>query len=169
MHASGGEGLKQDLRQAFVWCQKAADLDFVPAQATLGVLYARTQNPERAMHWWTRAAAQGDPEAQYNLAVAHATGQGTGRSLETAFSWFLKAAAQGVPAAQGRLGLMYATGEGVAPDPIEAHAWFEVASAAGDAPARANCARSAARLTSAQLAEARRRAVSRSADSTAQL
>ena len=49
-------------------------------------------------------------------------------------------------------------GDGVAPDPIEAHRWFSLAATAGDAVARANLARSMARLSQAQIAEAERRA-----------
>jgi len=158
MYASGGEGQKQDLRQAFAWCRSAADLGFVPAQATLGVLFARIKDPVQAVVWWEKAALQGDPEAQFNLAVVCSKGLGVERDARRAFEWFARAAAQGVASAQSRLGLLYAVGEGVAEDPIEAHRWFTRAAAAGDAVAQTNLARSSARLTASQIVEAERRA-----------
>jgi TPR repeat protein len=158
MYASGGEGVAQDMRQAFAWCHSAADLDFVPAQATLGVLFARIKDPVQAVFWWEKAAQQGDPEAQYNLANMYSKGQGVERDGRLAFQWFARAAAQGVASAQSKLGLLYAVGDGVTVDPIEAHKWFLLAANAGDAVARANLARSRARLTVAQVEEAERRA-----------
>ena len=157
MYASGGPGLKRDLKRAFVWCQSAADLDFVPAQATLGGLFARIDNPQQAVAWWTRAAQKDDPEAQYNLALMYAKGQGVDKDGALALFWFGKAAAQGVASAQSRLGLMYATGNMVPVDPIEAHKWFALAASAGDEAGRTNCARSESRLEPLQLAEAQRR------------
>ena len=159
MYASGGEGLQQDLRQAFAWCHSAADLGFVPAQATLGVLFARIREPAQAVLWWEKAAQQGDPEAQFNLAATYSKGNGVERDAAKAFHWFARAAAQGVPAAQSKLGLLYAVGDGVAIDPIEAHRWFKRAAMAGDKVAQANLARSSARLSPGQIAEAERRAL----------
>jgi TPR repeat protein len=158
MYASGGDGVVQDLRRAFECCQKAADLGFVPAQATLGVLFARIKNLDQAVFWWGKAAEQGDPEAQYNLALMFNKGQGVEQNLELAFHWFGEAAQQGVPSAQSRLGIVYATGEGVALDAIEAHKWFIIASESGDEAGKTNQARSETLLNSSQLNEARRRA-----------
>jgi hypothetical protein len=132
----------------------------VPAQATLGILFARIKEPAQAVQWWEKAAAQGDAEAQFNLAVMYTKGQGVERNPQTAFHWFLQAATQGVPSAQSKLGLLYAVGDGVAVDPIEAHRWFQRAALAGDTVAQANLARSRARLGPAQIAEAERRAQS---------
>jgi TPR repeat protein len=158
LYISGGDGLKQDLKNAFAWCQKSADQGFIPALATLGVLYARLKNPELAIHCWSKAADQGDPEAQYNLAMMYLKGEGTERESGRAFEWLLKAAVQDVVQAQSRLGLMYATGEGVAVDPIEAHKWFIIASEKGDKASQTNRERSETLIGVAQLAEGRRRA-----------
>jgi uncharacterized protein len=159
IYASGRAGQKQDLTLAFEWCQKGADGGFVPAQSTLGVLYTLVKNPLLATTWWAKAANAGDPEAQYNLAQAYAKGEGVAKDAVVAFDWFLKAACQGIAGAQARLGLMYATGQGVALDAIEAHKWFVLAAQGQEPSAVANLARSEALLSTAQLLEARRRAV----------
>jgi TPR repeat protein len=158
IYVGGGAGVKKDLRKAFLWCQKAAELAFAPAQSTLGVLFARIKNFENAVHWWTLAAEQGDPEGQYNLALMYSKGKGIRQDWQLAFRWFLAAAEQGVVAAQGRLGLMYATGDAVAKDPIEAHKWLVIAANAGDETATANCTFSQDQLGLMQIAEAQRRA-----------
>jgi TPR repeat protein len=108
--------------------------------------------------WWSKAAEQQDPEAQFNLAQMLAKGQGVDRDSELAFHWYERAALQGVAGAQSRLGILYATGEGVASDPIEAHKWFSIAAQSGDAAALANVKRSAGQLTPVQAREGERRA-----------
>lgn len=155
--ASGRGGIKRDLPTAFVWCNKSAAAGFVPAQATLGVLFTRIRDFEQAALWLRKAAQQGDAEAQYNLGVAYIKGQGVLSDLSAAFHWMTLAAERGLAPAQARLGLMYATGDGVAVDPIEAHKWLILASRAGDAGATANYSRSEAQLGLMQIAEAKRR------------
>ena len=158
MYASGGKGVKRDIQLAFAWCKKAADQDFLPAQSTLGVLFALVKDHTKAALCWVQAAERGDPEAQYNLGVVIAKGEGIEKDVKAAFSWFCKAANQGVLKAQARLGLMYASGEGVALDAIEAHKWFFLAAMGGDAASQSNLKRSEFQLSSVQIAEGRRRA-----------
>jgi TPR repeat protein len=154
----GGPGFKRDLKQAFVWCQKAAEQDFLPAQATLARWFVRMEQPEKARAWWTRAAEKGDMESQYNLAMALWNDPGPGKDTARSFHYLHRAAAQGLTAAQTRLGILYATGDGVAIDPIEAHKWFAIASLAGDHAASQNRQRSAGLITTGQRAEGERRA-----------
>lgn len=158
LYASGNAVVKKDLKQAFVWCQRAADQGFVAAQANLGVLHALLQRPQEAVAWWQKAAAQDDPEAIYNLALALLKGEDVPQDIAQGFGLLLRAAEWGLAPAQSRLGILYATGEGVAQDPIEAHKWFVLAAAQGDAAARTNKERSETLCDAAQLAEARRRA-----------
>lgn len=101
---------------------------------------------------------QGDTEAQYNLALMLAKGQGVEADLQAAFNWFLEAAEGGLGIAQARIAVMYASGDGVAADPIEAHKWFVLAARAGDKSGIANLARSESLLSSGQILEAQRRA-----------
>ncbi|MDD5029144.1 MAG: tetratricopeptide repeat protein [Rhodoferax sp.] len=159
MLISGTEGVKKDLKKAFVLCQKAALQGFAPAQASLGILYAKMEKPDKAAEWWQVAAEQGDPEAQFNLALAYAKGQGVAMDATLALAWLTKAAEQGVISAQSKLGLLYATGDGVAQDPIEAHKWFWIASQKGDIVAQANLAHSETLLSGVQLTQALQRAV----------
>jgi TPR repeat protein len=156
--ASGRGGVKRDLPAAFALCRKAAAGGFVPAQATLGMLFTRVRDYAQAALWLQKAAEQGDPEAQYNLGLAYIKGRGVAADFGVAFSWMVKAAEQGLAPAQARLGLLYVTGDGVALDPIEAHKWLILASKAGDAAAMGNYARSEAQLGLMQIAEAQRRA-----------
>jgi TPR repeat protein len=158
MLVSGGDGVQKDLPQAFKHCQIAAEAGFVPAQSTLGVLFARMKKYKKAVEWWIKAADQGDPEAQYNLASALARGQGVVQNPEFAFQWFMKAAMQDLVPSQSRVGLLYATGEGVAQDLIEAHKWFIVAGWRGDSAAKENGVRAESQMSAAQVAEAKRRA-----------
>jgi len=159
MLISGTVGVKKDLKKAFLLCQKAAVQGFVPAQASLGILYAKMKKPQKAAEWWQLAAEQGDPEAQCNLALAYTKGQGVAKDVTLAVAWLAKAADQGVISAASKLGVLYATGEGVAQDPIEAHKWFWIASQKSDSAAQANLEHSEALLTPVQLSEARRRAL----------
>jgi len=158
VYVGGGEAVARDMKQAFVWCERAARQGFLAAQSNLGLLYAMSNNPEQAAACWQKAAAKGDPEAQYNLAMAHLKGHGVTQDAAQAFSLLQDAAAQGVTQAQSRLGLMFATGEGVAHDPIEAHKWFVIAASNGDGAARANVAHSESVVSAAQALEGQRRA-----------
>lgn len=158
LYASGAAGVPRDGKQAASWCKKAASAGFAPAQATLGTLFAQAKKMDRAVPWWSKAAVQGDAEAQFNLANAYRAGSGVKADYRTAFLLWTNAAAAGVPAAQTRLGLAYAKGEGAAVDPIEATKWFMVAQRAGDAAAAANCQHAASLLSPVQLAEAEWRA-----------
>jgi TPR repeat protein len=157
VYISGGEGVASDLKEAFMWCQRAADQGFVPALSNLGLLFVLTKNPAKAADLWQKAADQGDPEACYNLALAYVKGEGVLQDKARAFSLLLEAARQGVIPAQSRIGLMYATGEGVPQDSVEAHKWFYLASEKGDAAAIANLDRSLSMSSHAQIQEGVRR------------
>jgi hypothetical protein len=80
-----------------------------------------------ALDQWRPMARNGDPEAQYGLAVLYAKGQGVDKNPALAITWYRKAALQGHGAAQFNLGRIYGTGEGVARDQGEATKWFRMA------------------------------------------
>jgi TPR repeat protein len=160
---ASGRGLATDIKQAFVWCQRAANQGFTPAQATLGILFERIGKTDEAVACLRRAADLGDAEAQYNLALLLAKGQGEGGAAadpEGAFLYLEQAAQQGVASAQSRLALAYGQGQGVAADGVEAHKWLLLASHRGDALAKANLTFSQSQMTPAQMLEAARRAKS---------
>lgn len=158
LYATGLPGLKADAKKATMLCKRAANAGFVPAQATLGALFARAKKHDRAMHWWSMAAEQGDLEALFNAGQSYRLGLGVDKNEAKAFALLLRAAQGGLAAAQSRIGLAYATGEGVALDPIEAAKWFELAALGGDTAAAANWDRARKTLSPAQQTEADRRA-----------
>ncbi len=56
-------------------------------------------------------AQQGDPEAQYQLALKYDKGDETPQDLRAAFNFYLQAARQNHPSAQAALGDMFRRGE----------------------------------------------------------
>ena len=66
-----------------------------------------------ALREWRPFAEQGDAEAQYNLGVMYANGEGVPKDDAEALKWYRKAAEQGFAKAQLNLGVMYTNGEGV--------------------------------------------------------
>lgn len=157
LYVGGREPVKRDLKLAYLWCQRAADQGFVAAQSHLGLLNALMGNRDAAVKWWDRAARSGDPEAQYNLALALIQGDGVAQDVATGFEWLCQAAEQGVGQAQSRVGLMFSTGDGVPTDPVEGYKWLQIASESGSDAAKANLARAEALIGLGQLREARRR------------
>lgn len=158
MLMAGKNGVKKDLKQAFVLCKKSAVQGFVPATATLGILYAKMKKTKEAFECWRSAALAGDAESQFNLAVAFSVGRGVEKSSLQAFEWFLKAAEQGIAEAQSKVGLLYITGLGVCVDMIEALKWFFIASRQNVAAAKANAELAKKSLDIDQVLEAERRA-----------
>ena len=80
-------------------------------------------------------AQSGNADAQYDLAVMYAEGQGVPKNDQQAVSWYQKAADQGYASAQNSLGVMYDKGEGVAEDNDEAVSWFRKAIEQGNSVA----------------------------------
>ena len=63
---------------------------------TLGV----SQNEVQAVRWYYKAAEQNSAEAQFNLGVWYANGQGVAKAYALAYKWMLLAAAQSYPNAK---------------------------------------------------------------------
>ena len=82
-------------------------------------------NSESAMR---QKAEQGDAEAQYNLGVMYANGQGVAQDDKEAVKWWRKAAQQEYGPAQWILGECYAAGRGVLQDDRQANDCFFKAS-----------------------------------------
>ncbi|MAF96509.1 MAG: hypothetical protein CMM60_12240 [Rhodospirillaceae bacterium] len=106
-------------------------------------------------------AEQGKPFAQFNLGLMYYKGRGTARDYTKAVHWWRRAAEQDFAEALNNLGMMYGNGQGVAQDDVQAHKWFDLA-ASRHPPGRKlrNSERDrdflARKMTSAQIAEARR-------------
>ena len=90
-----------------------------------------SENDATAAKWYTKAAEQGNVDAQYNLGNLYRFGDGVAQNDATALKWYTKAAEQGAAGAQLNLGLMYAKGEGVPENNMPAYMWINLAAAQG--------------------------------------
>jgi TPR repeat protein len=104
------------------------------------------------------AAAQGIAEAQLNLGLMYATGQGVAQDHAKAVDWFRLAAAQGHPGGQSNIGVAYAMGQGVPRDYIRAYMWWTLAAVSGDEGVVRNRDIISKRMTSQQIGEAQQMA-----------
>ena len=75
----------------------------------------------------TKAATQGDADAQYNLGFMYDEGRGMPKDDKKAVEWYRKAAKQGNADAQIHLGFMYMNGYGVPQDDKKAVEWYRKA------------------------------------------
>lgn len=105
----------------------------VPVRADLksGVAAFKTGDYKTAHREFTKAAAEGNANAQFNLAILYLTGRGVERDVGKAVEWHLKAAAQGLAAAEHGLGVFYYQGLSVKQDYAQALVWFRRAAAKG--------------------------------------
>jgi hypothetical protein len=107
-------------------------------------------------------ALGGDAEAQFDIAKDYETGRiGLPQDLSQARYWYRKAADQGDPFAEASLGILFNFGKGVKRDYVEAYMWYaRAASHLGKGGDRDSIVemrdRLVAKLTPAQIAEARR-------------
>jgi uncharacterized protein len=91
-----------------------------------------------AARLWRPLAEQGFANAQNNLGVLYAKGEGVPQDYAAAMSWYRKAAEQGSAYAQDSIGLMYTNGEGVPKDYAAAVSWYRKAAEQGFANAQNN-------------------------------
>ena len=72
-----GEGTPEDALTAFNWYQRAAELDYPPAQFNLGLMYqsglGTQKNDTQALEWYKRAAAAGFERANEKLQALSST------------------------------------------------------------------------------------------------
>jgi len=110
------------------------------AQFMLGVLYESASNDRyKAVHWYLRAAEQGDANAQHSIGLAYARGLGVKKNVPKAIKWWQAAGFKGNSDSQYNLGIIYATGsKGVKQDYIKAKHWWLMAASSGDALAQYN-------------------------------
>lgn len=101
----------------------------VGARVALGHIYnfscAHLRDEELGLEHFRVAAAQGDREAQSEMAFIYWAGDGVTRNDQLAFLWMEKAATQGHPVDQWWLGMMYEDGIGVEPDHEKAVFWYQ--------------------------------------------
>lgn len=95
----------------FATVRSAAEQDDAEEQNRLGMMYFSgvgvPKDESKALEWWTRAAAQGHPKAQYNLGMMYSSGgDGVPKDAAKAAQWYQKAAEQGDADAQRKLDAM---------------------------------------------------------------
>jgi TPR repeat protein len=95
-----------------------------------------TEKDKRNFEILRSRAENGDAEAQLNLGLMYADGEGVLQDFAKAFEWFQRAAAQGNAEAQEGLAIMYADGYGVQKDYGKAFEWRQRAAAQGNAVAQ---------------------------------
>ena len=103
-----------------------------------GLRAAQSGDFATALKEWTVLAEQGNADAQFNLGVMYANGNGVVQDYKEAVKWYRKAAEQGNALAQSNLGFMYKKGDGVVQDYKEAVKWYRKSAEQGDASAQNN-------------------------------
>jgi hypothetical protein len=130
------------------------------AQYHLGLLYANGQglpkDDAQARQWYEKAAAQGHANAQANLGSLYDYGRGGPQDFKMAARWYLRSANQGNDFAQRKLGLLYERGDGVPKDYVQAYMWYKLGAANGGKIGALQRDELAIRMTSDQLAEAKK-------------
>ena len=111
------------------------------AQYDLGERYydgnGVSENPEKAVYWYKKAADQGHLEAQYSLGWCYKNGEGVATNFTLGAEWLKKAAQRGHAKAQLHLGHSYNDGEGVPENLNTALYWWEKAAEQGNDQAQA--------------------------------
>jgi len=107
--------------EALTHWRPLAEAGSVRAQYSLGLLYERglgsvSASVGRAAHWYARAAAEGDPDAQNNLGRMYAEGRGVPENPARAVALWRAAAAAGHVLARYNLGLALYRGAGTDKD-----------------------------------------------------
>lgn len=91
-----GQGVSQDMGEAFKWYKKAADQGVSAAQLNIGQMYAEGRGVKEdlnaAKQWLQKAAKQGDNRASYNLALIEERNQ----NLASAYQWYDLASRDGM-------------------------------------------------------------------------
>ena len=130
------------------------------AQYHLGLLYANGQgvpkDDAQARQWYEKAATQGHANAQANLGSLYDYGRGGPQDFKMAVRWYLRSANQGNDLAQRKLGLLYERGDGVPKDYVQAYMWYTLGAANGGKIGALQRDELAIRMTSDQLAEAKK-------------
>jgi len=98
----------------------------------LGNFAFQQQRYNDAVQWYTKAALQGDKEAQFQLAKMYERGQGVEQSDELALNWIKKAAHNGLGKAEFMYANMLSFGRGLEQkDTKKALLWYERAAEHG--------------------------------------
>mgnify|MGYP002624631979 CR=1 FL=1 len=84
--------LSDDIEDAMIWYRKAAEQGHAGAQCEMGNYYNDKGDYAQAAQWFTKSAAQDDPEAQYRLATLYSAGKGVKKDKKLANEYYYKSA-----------------------------------------------------------------------------
>ncbi len=128
-----GRGVEQNSMEAIKWYKKEGTTQGI---VRIGKMYEFGRSVARdyaeAIKWYTKAAEQGDEDAQWHLGYMYAKGRGVEKNDTEAVRWYTKAAEGGSTDAMNSLGNMYAKGRGVAKDAKTSVKWYTKAAEQGD-------------------------------------
>jgi hypothetical protein len=130
-----GRGVEPSLSEAKKWYGRAAGQGHVVARRRLEALEGRMASAggeSVALKWYQDKAAEGDPDAQYNLGFMYETGFSVPKDYGRAAQWYETAANKKNVPAQLRLGLMYLAGIGVKQSEIQGERWLGAAAEANN-------------------------------------
>ncbi len=133
LYYQNGRGVKQDIKQAVIWFEKAALKKDKDALYHLAMILIRQpeKDYETIAKLLEQAAAQDHPNAQYNLAVMYQKGDGVEQSNQKALFWYEKAASKNLAIAQYNLGMIYFEGKLVEKDEAKAKELWQKAADQG--------------------------------------
>ncbi len=123
--------------------RRAAESGDAAAQMMYGAMFEDgaagvKRNLAQALSWYLKAARQGYPKAQHNLALLYEDGKGVKQDYRQAASWYEKAAAAGFSEAQNNLAVLYILGNGVDADRSRAERLLRQSVAQGNVNAKRN-------------------------------
>ena len=152
-----------DRKRAVAMFTRSAEAGFGLAQYKLGLIRQFGQDGQpvdlpAAREWYAKAAAQGVPEALYNLGAMLEAGTGGPRDAVAAAEHYRKAAYNGLDEAFAALGALYGLGDGLPQDLVESAKWLTLALRAGQTHVQPLYDSLAAVLTPDQRREAAARA-----------
>ena len=89
-----GDGVEEDLDQAYKWYRKAYEIKGEcagKAACNIGILFENDGDYESAAEWYRRGAELGDDESMLNTGICYGTGQGVEEDPSKAVEWYRKA------------------------------------------------------------------------------
>ena len=99
----------------------------VKEQYEMGSSYYDKGNYQEAIKWYTKAAENGNSDAQSELGFMYMNGEGVPVNKSEGARWLIKAGQNGDAMAQRALGYMYKNGDGVYKSESESKKWFKEA------------------------------------------
>lgn len=127
-----GRGVPMNVAKGNEWLEKAEDNGETRSARKLADSLFDT-NPQKALDYYEKAAAQGDHESAYIAAIMYAENVNVRPNQKRMTALLAQAAKSGHAAAQADYGLLVYQGAGVAQSNEAAAKWFEKSAKGGDA------------------------------------